>query len=354
MPLIVFLIFVYGLVGLAKEVTKEGASRATGRGGPQRSGLSDYLDEAWHGFWEHKAAALAAARNAKDLNGDGRVSWRERWAAARAVLKRGSGAAKKAGRWLVAPVGETAPTTKVREEESMDEPLGPVNDRDVADLFGTHDCNGDCTDGDCTNRGRRPAPASPARPAPTHGGPAMTAPSPGSAGHAAEANNYEAALRKLNELGGRVDGQQDRAAGARNYLDRVDDIIDAVEQEQRRLAAETQQMAEALTAVHLDPSTLAGMAAANEALDPNALAECVQYVEALKAAMQKVIAGCDTARGAIAATRQQIMAKYGDAHDVVQSQLSGDATFLQGEGGTAAAPASQPARQPVTAGRPAA
>lgn len=332
MALLVFIFFVYGVVQFAKKEIGGGPSSVRGSSG--RSGLSDYLSEAWHGFWEQQARSLSAARAAKPVDGRSKVRWRDRFATGRRTFTSGTVRVRDGARRVRQRVADSPLVRPVGEPRRGANPAVP----DVEPAP-------DPTPPDQPN----PEPSTP--PA---GDTTMTAPAGTSAGHAAEANNYEAALRKLNELGGRVDSQSDRAVGAKNYLDRVDDTIDAIEQEQRRLATETQQMTEALTAVHLDPSTLAGMSAVNEALDPNALAECLQFVEALKAAMQRVISGCDTARGAISATRQQIMARYGDAHDVVNTHLSGDASFLQGEAGNAAAPTPKPTPQPATAGRHAA
>jgi hypothetical protein len=339
-PIIVFLIFCYGLIGLAKEVGSEVSSRAAGRPGSGRQGFTDFLGEAWHGFWERQAQSLAAARAAKPVQPGARVPLRLRWQAAKAtylkandraatVVSQAAATVATAAKKVVEPI---APKPKPAPEPAA--PKLATETGDVPDGTIRHTDEGRERWDAATKRWVPVAPEATQNPAPNRtGGKPVTAPV-----NAAEANTFESAVPMLNALENGVAGQQDRATAGRQYLDRVDDILDAAEQAQKQLATHTQQMGEALTERHLDTSTLAGMAAATEALDPNALSEAMEMISHLKALMDKVIAGCDAARGALAQTRANVVGRYSDAAQVVNEQLSGDARFLHGEGGAPAVP----------------
>lgn len=108
MPLIFFLVVVWGLYNAAVE----GSARAAARPKSGRAGLSNYLDEVWHGFWEQKATGLAAARSAKATGPGQRVRWSDRWSSAKSAMAAAKGKATVVARKLIDPIElKPKPTT---------------------------------------------------------------------------------------------------------------------------------------------------------------------------------------------------------------------------------------------------
>lgn len=168
------------------------------------------------------------------------------------------------------------------------------------------------------------------KPTPTKGDP-MTAPT-------GEAANYETALAELDALEAAQREHLEQATAALKGIQDVKQRIADAQASYRPAAEAAGNIHQSLEALHLDQETIANTGTIVDSMPPNAVDAMFAQLEEMEAAAQRQVANAEAALAATLQARVVLIAKYGDAHNTVQSELGGDPTFL-GAGGAPAAPA---------------
>ncbi len=147
-----------------------------------------------------------------------------------------------------------------------------------------------------------------------------------------EAVNYETTVAEL----------QAEIALTRTWLEQVTAALKSLEDSKnhitdgqdayRQVASAVPTMLEHLAAMHVDGTTLGLIAAIKEAMPASDVDAALAAIEEAEAFVRKLQANAQAALDALHAALQHIQSKYGAAHETVQSDLGGDATFLGGDG----------------------
>lgn len=127
--------------------------------------------------------------------------------------------------------------------------------------------------------------------------------------------------------------------------------VDDLQSKYGPVAAATQTRADHLQALHVDQTTAGHAAEGADALDPNAVARYHDEAEAIEAGAKSLRERLEKALELAKAERAEAIRRYADAQETVKNDLSGDATYLGGNGGTSTATAAPaPQQQPEPAG----
>jgi hypothetical protein len=377
----------------AKAVNDRQEDRRQARTDPQAAakvakyGFTEYLRDAYRTYWGRRGDALTAARAATAAPGRSRVRLRDRLAAAGDTL---AGTARRVAetpivRAFVEPVerrlAKEAPAvppepgpvlavdngdvpegskryTGTGEEEYRNGRWQPLPAATVTGPRPTEGMRRTAPDGghieEFRNGRWQPVPATPDTPdapptgtAPTEppAGDTMTAPT-------GEVTNFASAIAEIDALISLVQLQHDQASAALRAVILVDNAIDGMQDRQKTIASAVVSLSEHLAALHLDAGSLGPVMDAADVLTAGVVDEMLEYLERLRAIIQKVIASCDAAIAALRAARSSLVAKYADAAATVEENLSGDSRFLAGDNGAAApdtapTPASAPEPAPA-------
>lgn len=149
-----------------------------------------------------------------------------------------------------------------------------------------------------------------------------------------EAVNYETAMAELDQIEAAQREHLDQAMAA---LQRITEAKQAISNTQATYAPAANaagSVHEHLTALHLDQETVAQTGTMVDAMPPNRVDEMFAQLELMEVDAQQQVANAEAALAATANARSVLVAKYGDAHHVVQSELAGDSRFLTGTGAT--------------------
>ncbi len=248
-------------------------------GVPARYGAGDYFRDLLADFWEDMRAGRDAARNA---DGGERVSWWERWRAARDAMGR---ARRTAYRKLIDPVGgpaDPAPVPAPDPVESVEPPYELADERPEPGTVRFTDTGREQWDG--TAWVPYPEPRTAPKTVLTSQEEPMTAAT-------GEAVNFETAIAQLDAI--------DEA------LDQMNRNVDIVENERNDIAAAAETLQQSLAALSLDAETLDGVGQLLDFIDPDFVMAIIDKTAA--------------AKNAVAATRAHLIATYGDAADTVAS-----------------------------------
>lgn len=175
----------------------------------------------------------------------------------------------------------------------------------------------------------------------------MTQPTSSSSTATGEAVNYETALAELDAL---EQAQRTHLEQAKAALDEIRSATARISDTQAtyRPAAEAAgSIHQHLTALNLDPETVANTGTITDAMPPNVVDQMFAALEEMEATAQQQVSNAETALAATGAARQVIVEKYGDAHATVQGELAGDARFLDSAGTATPAAAGVAALNPT-------
>lgn len=301
-------------------------------------GFTDHLRDNWRDMWARRTEAMVAARDAKDVNGDGRVSLRERWLAAKAVMSRTATKVKAhpVTRALIDPVGEPKPAKPAVDESDTPEVPAPSP-------FGSEDDDyGDDASDPAPATGRA-KPEIPDRgwlddETPTDEIPRTKPKEPKVTAPTGEAVNLSTAIAAIDAIIGQVRIQKDQAAVADRALAAVDDAIDGMQGRQRGIYNAARSLADDLAALNLNPAIIAPVFEVAEVLNPGQTDTLLQAIENIRANIRRVIAGCDAALAALQSARATLVGLFADAAQVVEEHAGGDSRFVGGENNATPAP----------------
>lgn len=261
-------------------------------GRPARYGAGDYFRDLVADFWEDMRAGREAARATAATDGR-RVSWRDRWRAARAAMgqARRRIANSAPARRLIDPVGAVpGPEPAIPEPKpAAPEPTAPVVPPPPVGTIRFTDNGREQWNGTNWVPFPEPGPESRQQPDPSST-PAhqqeetVTAPT-------GEAVNLETTLAQLDAI--------DEA------LQTMDGSVDVLDAQRAEVASASEMLQASLAAKNLDSETLAGVSALLDYLDPDSVKQMIDKIAGAKAA--------------VAATRAHVLATYADAANTVSS-----------------------------------
>jgi hypothetical protein len=161
------------------------------------------------------------------------------------------------------------------------------------------------------------------------GGSPMTAPT-------GEAVNYETTLNELQALAKEQQQHIDHCQEALKSISEAKAAINNMQESYRASSQAAASTSDHLGALNLDEVTLSNAGTTADAMPAGAVDAMYDHLEEMEAQAQQRLSDAEVALGATEANISHIQATYGDAHDTVASNLSGDASFLHsGVGGAA-------------------
>lgn len=307
-----------------------------------RYGFFDYLGDAWSDRWQQRTEVRRAAVEAKPATPGEKVRLRDRWAAAKDVMTRAATAVRDhpVTRALIDPVGEPKPAKPVVDEAGGPEPE-PVDGES-----GSYDNYAREVDRARQFPGDHNEPRSPDRhwlddETPTDEVPRTKPKEPTVTAPTVETTNLSSAIAAIDAIVGQVQIQKDQAAAADRALAAVDDAIDGMQGRQRGIHAAAQALADDLTALHINPSIIAPVFDATEALNPAQTDTLMQAIETVRATIRRALAFWDAALASLRSARATLVGLFADAAQVVEEHAGGDARIVGGENSTS------PAEQPI-------
>lgn len=308
-----------------------------------RYGFTDFLRDAWNDYWPRRTEALVAARNAKAENPGGRVSFKQRLRAGVEAVQRsvqaGIDKAKAAREPKSAPKPRTDPTPTPLATESGDVDPGTrrMGDHGWEEWDGTEwrpapEPNPAPPPQAAPTPAPTAAPATNDPPAPQEGPKTMTAPT-------GEAVNYETTVAELEAQIREQQAHLDQCLAAEQAAETLASAVDGMQCTYRGLSDAAANTHDHLAAQNLDGTTLASTGDTADALPPGRVDEMLDYVEQIKAVAAERRAAAEAALAATTAALDHIQRTYGDAHETVAGNLSGDAGFLHSGGPSGVSPA---------------
>lgn len=290
-------------------------------------GFWDFLRDAMAERHEYRMKAMDAAQTvtpAATAPAGAKVSWRDRWAAARAAIS-------KAGQVVANAPVVRAVVDPVDPKPSQPDPEPPVTPPVTDPEPGTvrfTDTGREQWDG--AKWVPEPEPTTAPTPAPISKENAVTAPT-------GEAVNYETTLAELEALEKAQQLHLDATLAALRNVTDLKSNIEAIQQSYRAATGSAGNIAEHLAALHLDAETLGHVGTIVDAMPAGAIDSMYERIEEIEAVLRRQLANAEAALAATRAAIATLQAKYGDAHATVQGELGGDPTFL-GNGAAVGSP----------------
>lgn len=296
-------------------------------------GLGQYLRESWNDYWPRRAAALKAARDARDAaraRGE-KISIRDRWRAAVDTLE---------GRWRNRQgnqgVGEPNPSTTTRPAPLAGDVTGGDKPRPSTDP-------GDPSEGPTTpattTDGKSDSDTTP-DPQTTPAGDKstgdtdtttkedhMTTPTT-TAGPTGEVLNYETALTEIDSQISATQERIDKATAALSDVERMKASVDEIQLNYKQSAQAAASKLDQQQALNLDGTTLGHASTTVEALPPSAVDSMLEQIEVVEQEIRHRLEQDEQALGSLQAEREHLQTTYADAHETVQGRLGGDSRFL--------------------------
>jgi hypothetical protein len=304
-------------------------------------GFTDHLKDNWSDMWSRRTEAMVAARDAKanpvdkaahpdgTVDPTAKVGWRDRWAAAKGVMSRaGTDTAGAINR-----VSAEHPVPASRDSEVGATPVAPEADAPATG----------------------PTPTPPTSPAPAIGRASVPATNPDAPIETAtvhdttvlpkmskesamsvpvgEAVNYETTVQVLEDLIKELGNQVDAAHGAQTAMSSAKASIDAMQATYRGSADTAAMKLDYETSLNLDGTTIGHAGTTVDSMDPNAVDNLFDAAEAMEVDIAGRLQQSETALASAEAELEHIRRTYGDAHETVAGNLSGDSRFLDAGGG---------------------
>ena len=168
----------------------------------------------------------------------------------------------------------------------------------------------------------------------TSAGPAPSARTGGSP--TGEVANYETAMVELDAIEEAQRNHLEQAQAALSKLQGARQDISNTQATYRPAAEAAGNTHQSLAALNLDAETIANTGTMADAMPPNDVDVMFDQLEAMEARVAQQVVNAEAALAATEAARQVLLAKYGEAHAIVQGELAGDSRFLAGAGGVRA------------------
>jgi len=297
-------------------------------------GFFDYLRDSYRDSWARATDSLIASRDAKaeaKASGEPRVRFRDRLTAGRDAIVGGVQQVVASGpvRRLVDPVpphqrqDELARVDQPDVDETpMDTPVGTrrLTDRGWEEWDGSHWRPAPEPKPEPT-----PEPAAGRHRAPTRKEPVVTAPTAAPTGEAA---NYETAIATLEALAVDQRAELDAAIAAEAAAAALKEAVDQMQQTYQHSSDTASSTHDQLSGMNLDGTTLAHTGTTADALPAGRVDAMFDNVEDIEAVAKERREAAEVALAETEAAIDHLRKTYGDAHETVAGNLSGDSRFL--------------------------
>lgn len=171
-------------------------------------------------------------------------------------------------------------------------------------------------------------------------------------GPTGEVNNHEQHIAELDATIKELEQGIDLCNAVIGTSTTLRGQVDELQSKYGPVAAAAQTRADHLTAMHVDQTTTGHAAEGADALDPNAVNRYHDEAENIEAGAKALRERLEKALESAKAERAEAIKRYADAQETVNSDLSGDATYLGGgNGGTSTTTAPAPQPEPAGASR---